>query len=325
MVTLGTLSVVALLLGASSPWPSATARSPPRPTPTAAGVDVDTIGRGPLVSPSVFPILGAFGVALLLLGLAFDRWYTIFGAVLLVGVTVEWLVQAWSDRASDDAEYNRRPPPQHDAPDRVPGPRRPGGRPRDLRLLAGDAHRDKNAAVVVFIVVGRPGPGRGVALRRRLRRIGGDVLVGTLMVGGVIVLTAGVISVVQGERGFHEPRGRGRRHRDGGRRRRASRLDSSSRAAALSPDELTVPRAAQVSLTFNNSRSGPPPARRGGGRGPPVAPGRPPRSPSRAQSAFVEDGQTTFLTFKFTLPGTFTFLTEGEDGTDRIEGTVVAA
>ena len=207
MVTLGTLSVVALLLG----FLTLAIRDGQVATeayPDGRRVDVDTIGRGPLVSPSVFPILAAFGVALLLLGLAFNRWYTIFGAVLLVGVTVEWLVQSWSDRASDDGEYNRglRNGVMHPIEFPVLGAIAVGlvifGFSRVMLTV------NKNAAVVIFIVVA--GLILVVAsLFAGLRRVGGDVLVGTLMVGGIIVLTAGVISFVQGERGFHEPEGEG--------------------------------------------------------------------------------------------------------------------
>ena len=149
------------------------------------------------------------------------------------------------------------------------------------------------------------------------------MLVGTLMVGGIIVLTAGVISFVQGERGFHEPEGEGANTE--------SVADVASVAArleltdsGLSPTELTLPRATQVSITFNNSLSGPRRLVLEEAEGL-VCAGQTSEEPQSCESGFVEDGQTTFLTFQYTLPGTYVFVTEGADGTDRIEGTVVVA
>ena len=321
MVTLGTLSVVALLLG----FLTLAIRDGQVATeayPDGRRVDVDTIGRGPLVSPSVFPILAAFGVALLLLGLAFNRWYTIFGAVLLVGVTVEWLVQSWSDRASDDGEYNRglRHSMMHPIEFPVLGAIAVGlvifGFSRVMLTV------NKNAAVVIFILVA------GLILLAAslfagLRRVGGDVLVGTLMVGGIIVLTAGVISFVQGERGFHEPEGEGANTETvADVASVAARLELTN--SGLSSTELTLPRATQVSITFNNSLSGPRRLVLEEAEGL-VCAGQTSEEPQSCESGFVEDGQTTFLTFQYTLPGTYVFVTEGADDTDRIEGTVVVA
>src|SRR5207244_3133594 len=70
--------------------------------------DAEGVARGPRVSPSVWPIIGAFGAGLIVIGLVYDRRWFIGGLLVLVATTVEWAVQAWSDRASDDPEYNAR-------------------------------------------------------------------------------------------------------------------------------------------------------------------------------------------------------------------------
>ena len=214
------------------------------------------------------------------------------------GSPIEWIVQAWSDRASDDGEYNRGLRHSMMHPHRVPGPRRHGGRARDLRLLAGDAHRQQErrrgdlhrwSAGLVLVVA---------SLFAGLRRIGGDVLVGTLMVGGVIVLTAGVISVVQGERGFHESEGEGAdTEKVADVASVAARFELTSGGLSPTGADRAPGRAGQHHVQQLPQWSAPP--RPGGGRGPPTCAGQTyGRSPSRASRRFVEDGQTTFLTFK---------------------------
>ena len=48
----------------------------------------------------------------------------IFGIIVLIAAAVEWMVQAWSERASADVGVQRRGPRAHRPPARVPGPRR---------------------------------------------------------------------------------------------------------------------------------------------------------------------------------------------------------
>jgi hypothetical protein len=321
MVTLGSVAIVALVLGfiviAFRDGEVAT-----QAYPDGLAEDAATVGRGPLVSPSVFPILGAFGVAVLLIGLAFNRWFTIFGAVILVGVTVEWVVQSWADRASDDAEYNQslRTRFMHPIEFPVLGAVAVGlvifGFSRVMLAVS------KNAAIVAFIVV--------AALIlviasvfAGLRRVGRDVLVGTLMVGGIIALTAGVISAVQGERGFHEPEGEGANTE--------TVADVASIAArfevtadGIAPDTLTVSRATPIHVTFTHDDGGPRQLVIEPAEGL-VCAGVVSEEPEECVSAFVEDGQTTFLTFQLNLPGTYTFASQGADGSDRAEGTLIVA
>ena len=72
----------------------------------------------------MWPIIGAFGA-----GLIVDRAGRTTGAgssaasSCSIATTIEWAVQAWSDRASDDPEYNARVRGRLHAPARVPDPR----------------------------------------------------------------------------------------------------------------------------------------------------------------------------------------------------------
>ena len=57
---------------------------------------------------SYWPVTGAFGCGLVVLGLAISNVLFMVGCFLLLGVAVEWMVLAWSDRATGDPEVNRQ-------------------------------------------------------------------------------------------------------------------------------------------------------------------------------------------------------------------------
>ena len=79
----------------------------PRSLAELAGTDE----APPAVAPahvSYWPVTGAFGCGLVVLGLAISIVLFMVGCFLLVGVVVEWMVLAWSDRATGDPEVNRQ-------------------------------------------------------------------------------------------------------------------------------------------------------------------------------------------------------------------------
>jgi hypothetical protein len=55
---------------------------------------------------SMWPLIGAAGAALLLVGTITTPIVTLFGIILLLATFVEWAVQSWSERASSDRAYN---------------------------------------------------------------------------------------------------------------------------------------------------------------------------------------------------------------------------
>lgn len=65
---------------------------------SAATVDTPT--------PSMWPLVGAAGFALLLVGTITTPVVFIFGIVVMLAALVEWTVQAWSERGSSDIAYN---------------------------------------------------------------------------------------------------------------------------------------------------------------------------------------------------------------------------
>jgi len=55
---------------------------------------------------SIWPMVGALGGILVVVGLVTYPTVFIFGIIALLGATVEWMIEAWSDRASADLEHN---------------------------------------------------------------------------------------------------------------------------------------------------------------------------------------------------------------------------
>ena len=76
----------------------------------ASSMDVDalhyTAAAAPAPSASMWPAVGALGVVLLAVGLVTYQVVVVFGLIALVAAGAEWMVQAWSERVSDDAGRN---------------------------------------------------------------------------------------------------------------------------------------------------------------------------------------------------------------------------
>ncbi len=317
-VTLGALALSALFLGlvttAFRDAEVATAAYP-----DGLPEDASTIGRGPVTSPSMWPLVAAFGVALLLVGMISERWVFGAGIVVVVASVVEWTVQAWADRASDDAAYN------HALRNSLMNPIEfPVMGALVIGLVVFGFSRvmlslNRNAAVVVFISVAALIV-IVAALFSGLRRIGLNVIVGVLMAAGSLVLAAGVITAVHGSRGF-EP------HEGGTNSNTVA--DKASLAGqfilhgnTLEPSEnVNVPRSVTASVTFTNQ----------GGRpaklvvvGPDVldSNGKPTGKKTTFETALAGDGQTRFLTVRITTPGVYPMHVDAADGSTIVDGTV---
>ena len=71
---------------------------------TAALTDSAAAHRPPW--PSLWPAVGALGALLVVVGLVTYPVVFVLGVVALLAATVEWMLQAWSERASGDESYN---------------------------------------------------------------------------------------------------------------------------------------------------------------------------------------------------------------------------
>ncbi|MFM7391671.1 MAG: hypothetical protein ACKO2R_04370, partial [Actinomycetota bacterium] len=59
-----------------------------------------------LTRASMWPLVTAAGLVLFVLGLVVAQVYFIFGIVVVLAALAEWMVQAWSESASDDVAHN---------------------------------------------------------------------------------------------------------------------------------------------------------------------------------------------------------------------------
>ena len=149
--------------------------------------------------PSYWPILGAFGVALVGLGLVISNVMFVIGFFLLLGVTVEWMVLAWSDRATGDPEANRL------VRNRVMGPFEV---PLAGFLIAAGAVAAISRILLTSSELGAVGVATALgvvilgigALLAAKPTISSNVVVGLLAVCAVAVIAAGVASAARGER-----------------------------------------------------------------------------------------------------------------------------
>lgn len=66
----------------------------------------DSPAAAPVPGASIWPMVSGLGGVLLVVGLVTYPVIFVFGVIVLIAVTAEWMVQAWSERASADVEFN---------------------------------------------------------------------------------------------------------------------------------------------------------------------------------------------------------------------------
>jgi hypothetical protein len=155
-------------------------------------------------SPSIWPLVGAFGVVIALLGLAADPLLFVVGCVLVAITIVEWAVAVWADRATGDPQVNRRIRNRVMAPIEIPV----GAVLVIAFVVIGLSRLFLSLSPIGAVVAGTIAASLVLvaAILVVSRHDGGRVLVtALLLVGGLSVLAAGVVGVAVGEREFHEP------------------------------------------------------------------------------------------------------------------------
>ena len=149
--------------------------------------------------PSFWGPLTAFGVACLAVGLAVSQAFFILGIVVLSVVTLEWLVLAWSDRATGDEEVNAIIRRRMIGPLEIPLLSLLGigvlviGLSRVFLSVPDAASSTAVAAVVAATIFGS-----AVAIAKA--NASRSVIAGVVAVAAVAVLAGGVIGAVVGER-----------------------------------------------------------------------------------------------------------------------------
>lgn len=159
--------------------------------------------EAPPVAPpaqlAYWPVLGALGLALLVLGLVVSNVLFVAAFILLLAVLVEWMVLTWSDRATGDPEANRMVRARILGPYEVPliGVLLAGGTVAALSRVF--LTSSKEGAVWVATGIGAVVFLLGLLLATR-PKISANAVAGLLVVAALGVVTAGVVSASRGER-----------------------------------------------------------------------------------------------------------------------------
>jgi hypothetical protein len=148
------------------------------------------------------PLMVALAIGVILLGLITNKYVTIGGIILLLAVIGTWTLRAWAERATGDDEVNRQLYLRFVEPFRIPilavlciGVVAIG---LSRVLLA----VSEIGAVVVFTVVGTLFLFGAVLIAAR-PAVTKNAITIVLFVGALLVIGAGTVAAVQGERDFH--------------------------------------------------------------------------------------------------------------------------
>lgn len=171
------------------------------PEPSAALLGTDDV---PAVTPtgaSFWPVVGAFGVVLTLVGVVLNNVFFVAGLIALGAVAIEWTMQAWSERATGDPAVNREIRNRIMFPVEVPV----AGALAIAVVVIGYSR--------VFLAVSKLGAvwialaiaatifviGTALSLRPRIRT---DLVAGILAGAAVVTVGLGIFGAVAGEREF---------------------------------------------------------------------------------------------------------------------------
>lgn len=149
--------------------------------------------------PAYWPVVGAFGSALVVLGLVISNVLFVVGLLVLLGVLVEWMVLAWSDRATGDPEANRAVRARLMAPFEVPLAGfliAAGGVWAISRVLLTSSEL---GAVAVATVLGVVIVATGTLIATR-PRLSPNVIASVLGLLAIGIVAAGVVGAARGER-----------------------------------------------------------------------------------------------------------------------------
>lgn len=179
----------------------ATRDASPRAQAELAGAEVPPVVTPP-AHASYWPTLGALGASLVVLGLVISNVMFVFGFLVLLAVAVEWMVEAWSDRATGDPEVNRMVRRRVMGPLEVPligAAAIAGGVWAFSRIFLTTSPL---GAVWVASIIGSAILGLGwvLAVKPDISR---NVVAGVLALSAVTILAFGVVTAASGEREFH--------------------------------------------------------------------------------------------------------------------------
>ena len=163
------------------------------------GVDVPPTAAAP--GTSYWPVVGAFGVTLVIIGVVLNNVFFVGGLLLLAAVAIEWTMQAWADRATGDPAVNREIRNRVMLPIEVPVA---------AALVIGVVVLGYSRAFLAASQLGAVWIAMGIAATifiigtiLSLRpRISQNVVAGLLVAAAIVTIGLGVFGAVAGEREF---------------------------------------------------------------------------------------------------------------------------
>jgi hypothetical protein len=159
----------------------------------------DAAAARPAPWPSLSPVIGAAGATLVVIGLVTYPIVFVLGIVALIAATVEWMLQAWSERASGDEAYNTDVRRRFAHPAEFPVLAALGfavivySFSRIMLALSKDGGPAAFATIAALVL----GAGFLVAFRRNL---GTNVVAGIAGVALLALVAGGVAAALSGER-----------------------------------------------------------------------------------------------------------------------------
>ena len=163
----------------------------------AATTESAAAARAP--GESLWPLAAAVGAVLVVVGLVTYPVIFIFGVAALLAATVEWMVQAWSERASADAEFNTagRQRMAHPLEFPILGAIAVGTLIYSFSRIMLFLSRTSGPAVFVVIAAFILFGGFLFASRPSLR---GGLIAAVIAIAAVGLVTGGIVAALEGER-----------------------------------------------------------------------------------------------------------------------------
>ena len=153
--------------------------------------------------PSLWPAVAALGAVLVVIGLVTYPVVFVLGIVALLAAAIEWMMQAWAERASGDAEFNSEVRERFAHPAEFPLLAALGfgvivySFSRIMLWLSKEGGPAAFGLIAALVLIA----GFLVALRRNLDT---KVVGGVAAVAVIALVAGGVVAALDGEREMHE-------------------------------------------------------------------------------------------------------------------------
>jgi hypothetical protein len=172
----------------------------PEAQAAAARLDVAPPATAPS-GRSFIPAIAAFGAVFAAVGLVASPVVFVMGLLLVGLCVIEWMVKAWSERATGDAELNQQIRNRLMLPIEIPVFGALGAVVLVVSFSRVFLTLDRNATSVVAILIGAliTAAAFFIAYRPKLSK---DAVAVVLVVGAVIAIAGGIVGAVNGPRDF---------------------------------------------------------------------------------------------------------------------------